>query len=211
MNTNKSIIVKTSLAGFLALALHINANACPNCRDATRNSPEASQAEQYNEAREKEDKPPLAWDVVTFPTHPQFPDVGGSVEMVGLFSIPVGASNPQGAWDFISFVHGDAWAKQKAKSQPWISSHRDYATPKAGMTTNMTAFYQLKPSFRVDYRPLIVQYPRLTAIERIGERKLEEAVKGKKTVSRALQEWANEGDSVLKQIHKNATKTTPPR
>ena len=51
MNTNKSIIVKTSLAGFLALALHINANACPNCRDATRNSPEASQEEQYNEAK----------------------------------------------------------------------------------------------------------------------------------------------------------------
>lgn len=167
--------------------------------------------QQYNEAREKEDKPPLAWDVVTFPTHPQFPDVGGSVEMVGLFSIPVGASNPQGAWEFISFVHGDAWAKQKAKSQPWISSHRNYATPKAGMTTNMQAFYQLKPSFRVDYSPLITQYPRLTAIERIGERKLEEAVKGKKTVSRALQEWANEGDGVLKQIHKNATKTTPPR
>ena len=51
MNTNKSIIVKTSLAGFLDLALHINANACPNCRDATRNSPEASQEEQYKEAK----------------------------------------------------------------------------------------------------------------------------------------------------------------
>ena len=47
MNITKSIIVKISLAGFLALALHLNANACPNCRDATRNSPEASQEEQY--------------------------------------------------------------------------------------------------------------------------------------------------------------------
>ena len=36
MNINKSIIVKISLAGFLALALHLNANACPNCRDALR-------------------------------------------------------------------------------------------------------------------------------------------------------------------------------
>ena len=51
MNITKSIIVKISLAGFLALALHLNANACPNCRDATRNSPEASQEEQYNEAK----------------------------------------------------------------------------------------------------------------------------------------------------------------
>lgn len=51
MIINNSTFVKTALAGFLALTLHFNVNACPNCRDATRNSPEASQEEQYNEAK----------------------------------------------------------------------------------------------------------------------------------------------------------------
>ncbi len=37
---------------FLIVFTAINqANACPNCRDATKGSPEASQADQYNEAR----------------------------------------------------------------------------------------------------------------------------------------------------------------
>jgi len=51
MNINNSIVVKTALAGFLSLMLLLNAEACPNCRDATQNSPEASQIEQYNEAK----------------------------------------------------------------------------------------------------------------------------------------------------------------
>lgn len=45
------MIVKTGLAVLLSLTLLLNAEACPNCRDATQNSPEASQADQYNEAR----------------------------------------------------------------------------------------------------------------------------------------------------------------
>lgn len=51
MNINNSIFIKTFLAGTLFLASQLNANACPNCRDATRNSPEASQEEQYSEAK----------------------------------------------------------------------------------------------------------------------------------------------------------------
>lgn len=51
MNINNSIFIKTFLAGALFLASQLSINACPNCRDATRNSPEASQEEQYNEAK----------------------------------------------------------------------------------------------------------------------------------------------------------------
>ncbi|NBR05609.1 MAG: hypothetical protein EBT92_07550 [Planctomycetes bacterium] len=51
MNKTNSIFVKTVLAGSLFLAPQLYANACPNCRDATKSSPEASQEEQYNEAK----------------------------------------------------------------------------------------------------------------------------------------------------------------
>ncbi|NBT63863.1 MAG: hypothetical protein EBT02_19075 [Planctomycetia bacterium] len=51
MIINNSILIKITFACFLFLASQLNANACPNCRDATRNSPEASQEEQYNEAK----------------------------------------------------------------------------------------------------------------------------------------------------------------
>jgi hypothetical protein len=51
MKIKNSIFVKTFLAGSLFLASQLSAIACPNCRDATRNSPEASQEEQYKEAK----------------------------------------------------------------------------------------------------------------------------------------------------------------
>jgi multiple sugar transport system substrate-binding protein len=157
-----------------------------------------------NKAAETNDKiPSVDWDVVTLPTHPEAPNIGGYIWMQGLMGINAKAQNVDDAWNFIKFLNGDDWARLKSRSQGTLVSNKDYLVPKEGMDYNIGAFYQLKPAPMVDESPIYRKYPNIYMVQQIGQQKFQEVLDGKKEVRQALKEWQTEGDAMLKQMREN--------
>jgi multiple sugar transport system substrate-binding protein len=145
----------------------------------------------------------MDWDVVTLPSHPEAPGVGGNIYLNGLMGINARAQNTEDAWKFIQFVNGPDWARMKSRSQGFMVSNIDYIKPKDGADYNIAAFYQMKPAPISDDSAIYRKYPNIYAVQSIGQLKFQEALEGKKEVRQALKQWQTEGDAMLKQMREN--------
>jgi multiple sugar transport system substrate-binding protein len=148
---------------------------------------------------------PIRWDIVSLPTHPEAPGIGGNVWMNGIMAINAKAQNPDAAWDFVKFVNGEDFARIKSKSSYQLMSYQEYNKPRGGESYNMEAFYKLSPAPAQDQSELYRKYPNLWEVQNIGQMKFQEVLKGDKTVEEALAEWQTEGDARLKEMRENPT------
>ena len=147
----------------------------------------------------------IQWDVVTLPVHPEYPNVGGFVEMNPIMAINAKAANPDDAWELIKFVNGEDWAKLKSRSSYHLLSRGDYIQTIDGLDYNVGAFTQLIPA----ENPMIANrynnelYWRL---QDIGNNKMYQVINGDMTVEQALQQWQTEGNALLKAVKENPDK-----
>ena len=79
------------------------------------------------------------WDIVTFPVHPENPEVGGPVYMNQMMAINATAQNPKTAWEYIAFLNDDRVAKTRANISWEMVSRIEYIKPPAGIEVNMEA------------------------------------------------------------------------
>jgi len=143
---------------------------------------------------------PIEWDVVSIPTHPEAPGIGGQIYLQGMMGINAKAQNDKDAWEFLKFVNGDDWARLKSRSQSTLVANKDYLQPKEGMSYNIEAFYQLKPAPILDEMEMYRKYPNIYMVQSIGQQKFQEVLNGDKDVRQALKEWQTEGDAMLQQM-----------
>lgn len=146
---------------------------------------------------------PLDWDVVTLPTHPEAPGVGGNMYMNGLMGINAKAQNPEDAWKFLKFINGPEWAKLKSRSLYQMVSRKSFIKAKDGANFNIAAFYQLKPADMPDNYKLYREKPYIGQAQSIGMQYFQQAMRGEKSVKDALKEWQTAGDAMLQQMKEN--------
>lgn len=143
------------------------------------------------------------WDVVTLPTHPEAPGVGGSIGMSNPLAINAKAQNPDSAWEFIKFVTSEEWAKLKSRNTYELVLRKKYIQPREGLNYNIPAFYTLTPAMPSNDSKLLQKIQNLWSVQDIGRPLFEEVMKGSKSVKDALKEFKTKGDAMLEQIKKN--------
>jgi multiple sugar transport system substrate-binding protein len=144
------------------------------------------------------------WDVVTFPVHPEMPDVGGPVSLNGLMGINANAQNADLAWDYIAFMNGDKVAKARASSSWELASRVEYNKPPLGLEINMAAFTSLKPApMKDDMTALNQKFTNGGGWEifEAGRQEFEAARKGEKTVQQALADYQKKGQEILDRLN----------
>jgi multiple sugar transport system substrate-binding protein len=150
---------------------------------------------------------PINWDVVTLPTHPEAPGLGGFISMDPLMGISANAANPEDAWEFLKFINSEDWAKLKSRSTNMMVSRKDYIQPRDGLDYNVAAFYQLTPVMNSmnDYDPGLDPLIRqnLWQLNNLGQQKLYAIIYGEVSIREGLMQWATEGDAMLQQIREN--------
>ncbi|WP_235847601.1 ABC transporter substrate-binding protein [Paenibacillus tuaregi] len=146
------------------------------------------------------------WDVVTVPTHPEKPGIGGDVYLSNTMAINATAPNPETAWDFIKFLNGPEWAKIKARSTTYdMVSRKSFIKPLNGMNYNVAAFYKLKPvpPLSSNDEKLYTDKPGLYSVRYVGQTIIQDVIDNKKTPKEALQAWETKGNQMLLEIKKN--------
>src|SRR5690606_22398335 len=123
---------------------------------------------------------PIEWDVVTFPVHPEAPNIGGNMWMNGLMAININAQNQEDAWEFIKFIHGEEWAKVRSKSSQYLVSRVEHNKVRDGMDYNLEAFYKLLPAPNMYASKVFQENPGLWQVQQIGFTKFQEVVEGNK-------------------------------
>ncbi|MNI71635.1 hypothetical protein D3C73_1275170 [compost metagenome] len=146
---------------------------------------------------------PIEWDVVTIPSHPEFPNVGGNIYMNGIMGINAKAQNSEDAWKFIKFINGPDWARSKSHSSYNLVARKSYLKPKDGAEFNMAAFYKMIPAPLSDDYKIYRTKPNIYQVQGIGQQLLQKVVKGEITVKDALKKWQTEGDVMLQQMKDN--------
>lgn len=147
---------------------------------------------------------PIDWDVVSVPTHPEAPGVGGQVWLNGIMGVSSTAENPEDAWDFISFMMSGEWANQKSKSVSQFVTWKKYNKTRDGLEYNLDAFFKNTPAKNNMYNnTLYIEKPDIWQVQNIGQMKFNEVINETKTVSEALKEWQIEGDAILKKLMEN--------
>lgn len=151
---------------------------------------------------------PIEWDVVSMPSHPEAPGVGGQMWMNGIMGINQKAQNQADAWKFISFINGEDWARLKSYSTYQMVSRKKYIKPPGGATFNIAAFYGSKPvlpSMSDQKLYMENQYFGQVAgnVQQLGQQYFMQALQGKLTVKEALNKWQTDGDAALKQFKEN--------
>jgi multiple sugar transport system substrate-binding protein len=149
---------------------------------------------------------PIDWDVVSMPSHPEAPGVGGQIYMNGIMGINVKAQNQADAWKFISFINGEDWARLKARSSYQLVSRKKYIQAPSGATFNLAAFYNTKPvpQNMNDYK-ITREKPYIYNVQNLGQQDFMQALQGKMSVRDALKKWQTDGDAMLKQMKDNPT------
>lgn len=145
----------------------------------------------------------IQWDVVTIPVHPEYPNVGGFVEMNPIMAINAKATNPDDAWDLIRFNNSKEWAELKSRSSNRLLSRSEFIKPIDGLDYNVEAFTKLIPAknpMNSNYGPSNELY---WSLQNIGRNKFDQVIRGDMEVERALQEWQTEGNALLKAIKEN--------
>lgn len=147
---------------------------------------------------------PIDWDVVSVPTHPQAPDVGGNVWLNGVIGISNNAQNSDDAWKFIEFLMSERWAQTKSKSINQLVTWKKYNEPIDGLDYNLEAFFRNKPVINTMYNSkLYREMPDLWQVQHIGQMKFQEVLNEDKTVDEALAEWETEGNATLTTLKEN--------
>lgn len=153
---------------------------------------------------------PIDWDIVSVPTHPEAPGVGGYVYLNGIMGISANAQNQEDAWKFIEFIMSERWAQQKSKNVQQMVTWKKYNEPRAGLDYNLEAFYYNIPARDINnYGDIYIQKPDIWQAQNIGYTKFQEVLNGNKTVEEALQEWETEGDAILQQMKENNGRIDP--
>ncbi|MBW7473610.1 extracellular solute-binding protein [Paenibacillus oenotherae] len=145
---------------------------------------------------------PVDWDVVTVPTFPEEPNVGGNIYMNNLMTINAKAANSDDAWKFIEFNNSKEWAKLKSRSTYEMVSRISFLKPKDGADYNIKAFYTLKPvpPSDTDNERLYRDKPNIWDVNQYGSQLFMEVIDGKKSVEEALKEWQTKGDALLQKM-----------
>lgn len=101
--------------------------------------------EQIKQAQEVvKDKAIQNWDLVTMPVDPANPDSSPYVSLNNIFAVSADSGAIDAAWEFMSYVHGDEFARVTSKRQRGSMPVRTkYLKDEAGH--NFAAFYSLKP------------------------------------------------------------------
>lgn len=146
---------------------------------------------------------PIDWNVVTVPTHPEAPNVGGYIGMNGIMGINAKAQNAEDAWKFIKFINGEEWAKLKARSSYQLVARKKFLKPKDGIEFNMDAFTKLIPVSRQDDYKIYREKPNIYQVRDIGRNLFQDVVQGKTQIRDALKQWQSQGDSALQQMKDN--------
>lgn len=150
----------------------------------------------------------LDWDVVTLPTFPETPGIGGNIYLNNIMGINAKAQNDKDAWDFIKTLNGEEWAKLKSRSSYEIVSRKKYIQPKDGLNYNIAAFYTLKPvpPSDADMDTLYRTMPNIFQVQDKGREIFQTVIEGKKSSAEGLKEWEQKGNEMLIQMKKNPNK-----
>lgn len=146
---------------------------------------------------------PINWDVVTVPSHPEAPGVGGNIYMNGIMGINANAQNAPDAWKFIKFVNSEDWAKLKSHSQWQLVSRSKYIKPADGLDFHIEAFYNTIPAQQTPDLQKYRQMPNLYMVQNLGRQYFQKVLQGEEDVRAALKEWQTQGDTMLQQIKDN--------
>lgn len=85
------------------------------------------------------------WDIVTVPVGEQMADRNPYMAMRQIFAIAADSPNKEAAWEVLSYITGDNYAKAKSKANlSGLSARTAYLNDGEGR--NYEAFYRLKPS-----------------------------------------------------------------
>ncbi|MDQ0059439.1 ABC transporter substrate-binding protein [Paenibacillus harenae] len=150
---------------------------------------------------------PVDWDVVTVPTFPGNPEVGGNIYLSSLMGINAKAQNPDGAWDFIKFSNGKEWAKLKSRSLYEMVARKEFLTPIGGLQYNMDAFTTLKPlpPLSSDQEKIYREKPGIWEAQSPGYELFQKVLTGDMTVKEALAEWETRGNATLEKLKTDPT------
>ncbi|WP_010272241.1 ABC transporter substrate-binding protein [Paenibacillus senegalensis] len=161
-------------------------------------------AEQYP------DYTPIDWDLVTLPES----DTSGTNQfgLQMLMAVNANAANPEVAWDYISFMNGEDWARLKSRSSYNLISNKNYTASSVGDEYNIGAFYNITPSF-ADYTEdysIYEKYPNIYEVMYMGQEHFNNAKDGNIGVREALQKWEQEGNEALLRMRENPEEFVPP-
>ncbi|MEF2248749.1 ABC transporter substrate-binding protein [Paenibacillus sp. IITD108] len=141
------------------------------------------------------------WDVVTLPTDPSTPGVGGNISLNQLMGINARAQNPEGAWDFIKFINGKDWAKIKSRSLYEMAARKEFLQPIGGLQYNLDAFTTLRPYPPVtnNDEKIYREKPGIWEAQGYGYELFQQVIAGDKDTKEALAEWETKGNAALER------------
>ncbi|QJD85345.1 ABC transporter substrate-binding protein [Cohnella herbarum] len=166
---------------------------------------------QIKEAKNvlKEGKGVQNWDVVTVPVNPQAPDESTGMSLSQIFAIDAKTANADAAWQFVSYINGDDFARVTSKLQNGgFPSRTKYLESAEGI--HMEAFYSLKPAQNNMYKGFdkIPQQFHMK-YEPLTQQEFQKVTDGKATISEALDTLQAKGQQLLTEESKNAEKAKP--
>ncbi|MEK4251599.1 ABC transporter substrate-binding protein [Paenibacillus sp. FSL W7-1287] len=139
------------------------------------------------------------WDIVTAPVSSSNPEESSYINYQGIFAINSQSTNIEQAWNFISYITGDEYARVKSKvsygNMPLRSTYM-----KKDDDRNYDAFYKVRPSTynnSMDYTkvPQIFQFEFYSLMQT----ELAKVSSGETTVAEALSTLQIKGDELLAQ------------
>lgn len=141
------------------------------------------------------------WDMVTMPVSAQYPDQSPNTWYSDIFAIVKDSPNAEAAWDFISYISGDDYARVKSKvtNMGGFPIRTAYIKDEEGR--NVAAFYKLKPvQSTMDYREYESLNPQFGMMFYSHMQEELKAVQdGTKSIDEALQTLQVKGDELLSQ------------
>jgi len=146
---------------------------------------------------------PIPWDVVTVPSHPEAPGVGGMMYMSGVMGINAKAQNMDDAWNYLKFVNGEEWAKYKSYGTYQMSSRKSQIKPPDGLDFNIEAFFNVTPAPRPPEEDMYRKSVSYYQIHDLGRQLFTKALQGELEVREALKQWKTQGDQMLQSIKEN--------
>jgi len=135
------------------------------------------------------------WDMVTTPVGSQNPDVSYSTGYNNLFAIHAASTNVEEAWNFISYITGDEYARVKSKSSsPGITLRTKYI--ETDSNRNYAAFYKLKPAIQnIDYTKIPEMY--IYEYSNVATETFKKVTNGEITIAEGLAELQLRGNELL--------------
>jgi multiple sugar transport system substrate-binding protein len=141
------------------------------------------------------------WDMVTMPVSAQYPDQSPNTWYSDIFAIAKDSPNAEAAWEFISYISGDDYARVKSKvtNMGGFPIRTEYIKDEEGH--NFAAFYKLKPSRQtMDYAEYESLNPQFNMMFYGHMQEEFKAVQdGTKSIDEALQTLQVKGDELLSQ------------